>query len=77
MDITVSVTVVKVSVSDECHCDVCTMLLLSETCLNLDLNDIAHGRYKNVTYTKYAAHNKEWTRSGKIKNQPIFVTRCS
>ena len=39
-------------------------VVVVETCLNVDLGQISHGKYKNVTYTKYHAHKKEWCREG-------------
>ena len=40
------------------------VLAFAETTLNVDLFKIAAGNFKNVAYTKYQAHDKEWTRQG-------------
>ncbi|KAL4216663.1 WD repeat-containing protein 49 [Mactra antiquata] len=48
-----------------------------ETCLNVDLHHIAVGKYKNVTYTKYQAHDKEWARQVKYSHYLECFISCA
>ncbi|XP_053387026.1 WD repeat-containing protein 49-like isoform X3 [Mercenaria mercenaria] len=48
-----------------------------ETCLNVDLHHIAIGKYKNVTYTKYQAHIKEWARQVKYSHYLECFISCA
>lgn len=48
-----------------------------ETCLNVDLHQITTGTYKNVTYTKYEAHVKEWARQVKYSHYLECFISCA
>ncbi|XP_052213945.1 WD repeat-containing protein 49-like isoform X3 [Dreissena polymorpha] len=48
-----------------------------ETCLNVDLNQVASGKFKNVTYTKYHAHKKDWTRQVRYSHYLECFISCA
>ncbi|XP_060554544.1 WD repeat-containing protein 49-like, partial [Ruditapes philippinarum] len=59
-------------------CELCDLhLVWQETCLNVDLHHIAIGKYKNVTYTKFQAHIKEWARQVKYSHYLECFISCA